>query len=102
MAESEELRSLLMKVEEESFSKAHLKLTTQKAKIMASGPITSWQIDRETMETVTDFFWGGFKITADGDCSHDIKRLVPWKKSYDHPRQHIKKQWQLLGLQRSI
>ena len=75
-----------MKVKEESFSKAHLKLTTQKAKIMASGPITSWQIDRETMETVTDFIFGGFKITADGDCGHDIKRLAPWKKSYNHPR----------------
>ena len=63
-----------MKVKEESFSKAHLKLTTQKAKIMASGPITSWQIDRETMETVTDFIFGGFKYTPDGDCSHEIKR----------------------------
>ena len=68
---------------------------------MASGPITSWQIDTETMETVTDFFWGGFKITADGDCSHDIKRLAPWKKSYDQPRQHIKKQT-LLCQQRSV
>ena len=66
----------VMKVEEESFSKAHLKLTTQKAKILASGPITSWQIDTETMETVTDFFWGGSKITADGDCSHEIKRRL--------------------------
>ena len=59
---------------------------------MASSPITSWQIDGETMETVTDFIVLGSKITADGDCSHEIKRLAPWKKSYDQPRQHIKKQ----------
>ena len=60
---------------------------------MATGPITSWQIDGETVETVTDFIFGGSKITADGDCSHEIKRcLAPWKKSYDQPRQHIKKQ----------
>ena len=59
---------------------------------MASGPITSWKIDGETMETVRDFIFWGSKITADGDCSHEIKRLVPWKKSYDQPRQHIKKQ----------
>ena len=59
---------------------------------MASAPITSWQIDRETVETVTDFILGGTKITADGDCSHEIKTLAPWKKSYDQPRQHIKKQ----------
>ena len=73
MAESEEeLKSLLMKVKEES-EKVGLKLNIQKTKIMASGPITSWEIDGETMETVTDFFWGGFKITADGDCSHEIK-----------------------------
>ena len=74
MAESEEeLNSLLMKVKEES-EKTGLKLNTQKTKIMASGPITSWQIDGETMETVTDFILGGSKITADGDCSHEIKR----------------------------
>ena len=74
MAESEEeLESLLMKVKEES-EKAGLKLNIQKTKIMASGPITSWQIDGETMETVTDFILGGSKITADGDCSHEIKR----------------------------
>ena len=74
MAESkEELKSLLMKVKEES-EKAGLKLNIQKAKLMASGPITSWQINRETMETVTDFILGGSKITADGDCSHKIKR----------------------------
>ena len=69
----EELKSLLMKVKEES-QKAGLKLNIQKTKIMASGPITSWQIDRETMETVTDFVFLGSKITADGECSHEIKR----------------------------
>ena len=74
MAESEEeLKSLLMKVKEES-EKAGLKLNIQKMKIMASGPITSWQIDGETMETVRNFIFLAFKITADGDCSHDIKR----------------------------
>ena len=93
MAESEEeLKGLLMKVKVES-EKVDLKLNTQKTKIMASGPITSWQIDGETMETVTDFIFLGSKITADGDCSHEIKKtLAPWKKSYDQPRQHIKKQ----------
>ena len=92
MAESEEeLKSLLMKVKEES-EKVGLKLSIQKTKIMASGPITSWQIDGETMETVTDFIALGSKITADGDCSHEIKMLAPWKKTYDQPRQHIKKQ----------
>ena len=76
MAESEEeLKSLLMKVKEES-ERADLKLSIQKMKIVASGPITSWQIDGETMETVTDFILGGSKITADGDCSHDIKRCL--------------------------
>ena len=60
---------------------------------MASGPITSWQIDAETVETVADFIFLGFKIIADGDCSHEIKRrLLPWKKSYDQPRQYIQKQ----------
>ena len=74
MAESEkELKSLLMKVKEES-QKVGLKLSIQKSKIMASGPIISWQIDGETMETVRDFILGGSKITADGDCSHEIKR----------------------------
>ena len=72
-AESKELKSLLMKVKEES-EKASLKLNIQKTKIMASGPITSRQIDEETVATVTDFIWGGSKITADGDCSHEIKR----------------------------
>ena len=73
MAESEELKSLLMIVKEES-EKVGLKLNIQKTKIMASGPITSWQIDAETVETVTDFIFLGSKITADGDCSHEIKR----------------------------
>ena len=74
MAESkEELKSLLMKVKEER-EKVGLKVNIQKTKIMASGPITSWQIDGETMETVRDFILGGSKITADGDCSHEIKR----------------------------
>ena len=76
MAKSEEdLKSLLMKVKEES-EKTGLKLNIQKTKIMASGPITSWQIDGETMETVSDFILGGSKITADGDCSHEIKRRL--------------------------
>ena len=72
--------------------KAGLKLNIQKIKIMASGPITSWEIDGETVETVSDFTFQGSKITADSDCSHEIKTLAPWKKSYDQPRQHIKKQ----------
>jgi len=76
MAESEEEpKSLLLKVKEES-EKAGLKLNIQKTKIMASGPITSWQTDEETMETVKDFIFMGFKITADGDCSHEIKRCL--------------------------
>ena len=75
MAESEELNSLLMKVKEES-EKTGLKLNIQKMKIMTFSPITSWQIDGKTMETVTDIIWGGSKITADGDCSHEIKRLL--------------------------
>ena len=77
-----------MKVKEEN-EKVGLKLDIQKTKIMASGPITSWKTDGET---VADFILGGSKITADGDCSHEIKTLAPWKKSYDQPRQHIKKQ----------
>ena len=92
MAESEEeLKSLLMKGKEDS-EKFGLKLNIQKTNIMASGPITSWGIDGETMETMTDFIFLGSKITADGDCSHEIKTLAPWKKSYDQPKQHIKKQ----------
>ena len=75
MAESEELKSLLMKVKEES-EKAGLKLNIQKTKIMASGPVTSWEIDGETVETVSDFIIFGSKITADGDCSHEIKRRL--------------------------
>ena len=90
MAESEEeLKSLLMKVKEES-GKVGLKLNIQKTKIMASGPITSWQIDGETVETGSDFIFGGGTITADGDCSQ--KMLTPWKENYDQPSQHIKKQ----------
>ena len=85
MAESEELKSLLMKVKEES-EKADLKFNIQKMKIMASGSITSWEIDGETVETVSYFIFGGSKITADGDCSHEIKMLAPWKKSYDKAR----------------
>ena len=82
MAESKELKSLLMKVKEKEW-KSWLKLNIQKTKITASSPITSWQTDGETMETVTDFIFGGSKITADGDCSHETKTLAPWKKSYD-------------------
>ena len=87
MAESkEELRSLLMKVQEES-EKAGLKLSIQKTKIMTYGPITSWQIDGETMETIRDFIFWGSQITADGDCSYEIKRcLLLGRKSSDQPR----------------
>ena len=85
------MKDLLMKVKEES-EKAGLRINIKKTKIMVSGPITSWQIDGETRETVTDFIFLGFKITADGDCSHEIKTLAPWRKSYDQPGQHIKKQ----------
>ena len=77
-----------MKVKVES-EKVGLKLNIQKMKIMASSPITSWEIDGETVETVSDFIFLGSKITVDGDCSHEIKTLTPWKKSYDQPRQHI-------------
>ena len=91
MAESEEeLKRLLMKVKEES-EKAGLKVNIQKTKIMASSPITSWQIDGETMETMTDFIFLGFKIPVDGDYSHEIKTFALWRKTYDKPRQHIKK-----------
>ena len=75
----------LMKVKEEG-EKVGLKLNIQKTKTMASGPITSWEIDGETVETVSDFILGGSKITADSDCSHEIKTLTLWKKSYDQPR----------------
>ena len=96
MAESEEeLKSLLMKMKEKS-EKAALKLNIQKTKIMAPSPITSWQIEEETMETVTDFIFLGSKITADGDCSHEIKRhlllLLGRKVMTNQPTQHIKKQ----------
>ena len=87
-AENKELKSLLMKVKEES-EKFGLKLNIQKTKIMAYRPITSWQIDRETMETVTDFILGGSKITADGDCSHEIKRHLLLERK---ARQYTKKQ----------
>ena len=79
MTESKELKSLLMEVKEES-EKVGLKLNIQKTKIMASSPITSWQIDRETMEIVADFIFGGSKITADGECSHEIKRHLPLER----------------------
>ena len=90
MAESEELNNLLMKVKEES-EKVGLKLNIQKTKIMASGPITSWQIDGETVETVSDFILGGSKITADGDCSHEIKRrLLLGRKARTKPDSILK------------
>ena len=92
MAKSEEeLKSLLMKVKVES-EKVGLTLNIQKTKIMASSPITSWQIDGETLETVADFIFFGSKITADGVCSHEIKTLTPRKESYGQPRQHITEQ----------
>ena len=87
----EELKCLLMKVKEES-EKVGLKLNIQKMKIMASSPITSWEIVGETVETVSDFIFWGSKISADGDCSHESKTLTPWKKSYNQPRWHIQKQ----------
>ena len=91
MAESkEELKSLLMKVKESE--KVALLLYIQKAKIMASVPINSWQIDGGTVETVAGFILGGSKITADGDCSYEIKTFTPWQESYDQPRQHTEKE----------
>ena len=87
----EELKSLLMKVKKES-EKVGLKLNIQKTRIIASCLITSWEIDGEIVQTVSDFTLGGSKITVDADCSHEIKTLTPWKESYDQPRQHIKKQ----------
>ena len=90
MAESEEeLKSLLTKVKEES-EKVGLKLNIQKMKIMASGLITSWEIDGETVETVSDFIFGGSKITTDGDCSHEIKRHLLLGRSYDQPSSILK------------
>ena len=96
MAKStEELKSLLMRVKQES-EKAEIKLNIQKTKIMESGPITSWQVEGEKVEAVTDFIFLGFRITVDGDCSHEIKKtLAPWKERYDRPRQCIKKQTSL-------
>ena len=91
MTESKkELKSLLIKVKEES-EKAGLKLSIQQTKIMASGPNTSWQIDGETMEIVTDFVFLGSEITADGDCSHEIKRHMLLEEKLCKPRQYIKK-----------
>ena len=88
----EKLKILLLRVKKEN-ENSGLKLSIQNTKIMTSGPITSWQIEEEKVETVSDFIFLGFKITADCDCSHEIKRcLLPWKESYDQPRQHIKKQ----------
>ena len=85
VSSEEELKSLLMKVKEES-EKVDLKLNIQKTKIMASGPITSWEIDGETVEIVADFILGGFKITAEGDCCHENKTLTLWKECYDQPK----------------
>ena len=102
MAErEEELKSLLMKVKEES-EKVGLKLNIQKTKIMASGPITSWQIDGETMETVRDFIWGGYKITADGDYSHEIKICLLLGRKAMTNLESILKSRELLCQQRSV
>ena len=102
MAESEEeLKSLLMKVKEES-EKAGLKLNIQKTEIMASGTITSWQTDGETMQTVTDFNFLGSKITADGDCSHEIKRCLLLRRKVLTNLDSILKSFTLLCQQRSI
>ena len=90
MAESEEELISLLKVKEES-EKAGLKLSIEKTKIMASCPITSWQVDGETIETVTDFIFLGFKITADGNCGHEIKRHTHWEKRYDKPLNSVLK-----------
>ena len=96
MAESEEeLNTFLMRVKEEC-EKAYLKLNLKKTKIMASGPITSQQIDGEKVEAEIEFIFLGFKITTDSDCSHEIKTLALWKKSYDKPGQSIKKEETLL------
>ena len=102
MAESEEeLKSLLMKMKEES-EKVGLKLNIQKTKIMSSSSITSWQIDGETMETVSDFIFLGSKITADGDCSHEIKRHLHLGRKVMTNRQHIEKQRHYFANNRSI
>ena len=91
MAESKEELKNHLKVKQDS-EKAGLKLNIQKTKIMASSPITSWQIDGKTMETVTDFIFLGSKISADGDCSHEIRRCLHLEENYDKPRQHSRKQ----------
>ena len=101
MAESEELKSLLMNVKEES-EKVGLKLNIQKTKIMASGPIISWEIDGETVETVSEFIFGGSKITADGDCSHEVKRRLLLGKKVMTNLDSIFKAETLLCQQRSI
>ena len=101
MAESEELKSLLMKVKVES-EKVGLKLSIQKTKIMASGPITSWQIDGETVETVTDFIFWSSKITADGDCSHEIKRHLPLGRKVMTNLDRILKSRDIICQQRSV
>ena len=94
MAESEEeIKSLLIRVKQES-EKSGLKLNVKKTKIMASGPITSWEIDGETVKTMSGFIFLGSKITVDDDCNHEIKRLAHWKESHGKSRQCIKKQRQ--------
>ena len=101
MAESEELKNILMKVKEES-DKVGLKLNIQKTKVMASGPITSWKIDGETMKKVRDFIILGSKITADGDCSHEMKRcLILARKVMTNPTAYLKAE-SLLSQQRSV
>ena len=99
--QKEELKRLLMKVKEES-EKVGLRLNAQKTKIMASGPITSWQIDRETVETVADFILGGFKIIADCDCSHEIKRCLLLRRKVMTNLDSIFKSRELLCQQRPI
>ena len=101
MAESEELKNLLMKVKEES-EKAGLKVNIQKTKIMASGPITPWQIDGETMETLTDFIFLGSKISADGNCSHEIKRRLFRGRKTMTNLDSILKHRNITGQQRSV
>ena len=102
MAENEEeLKSLLMKVKEDS-EKVGLKLTIQKTKIMASSPITSWQIDGETVETVADFIFGSSKVTADGDCSHEIKRCLLFGRKVMTNLDSIFNSETLLGQKRSV
>ena len=101
MAESKELKSFLMKIKEES-EKVGLKLNIQKTKIMAPGPITSWQIDGEAVETVTDFILGGFKVTADGDCSHETERCSLLGRKVMTNLDSILKTETLLCQQRSV